>query len=321
VSSDLVVRRPDTLVRSTLGERAHEYARASAAPNTVRTYAGEWQAFEAWCSERGSAALPASGATVADYLAELADRGRAAAGIDVALAAIAKAHKLAGLPSPRRDERVLLVRAGIRRTIGTAQKQKQALLVPELRAAIAALPPHDLAGARDRALILLGFASACRRSELVALDVADVRFVAEGLVIEVRRSKTDQEGAGRLLGVARGLVPETCPVRAVRAWLDAAGLTEGPLFRSVSRWGRLGRRRLSGNTVARIVKQAAAAAGLDPRELAGHSLRSGLATSAAAKGAGERSIQEQLGHASPTMTRRYIRRAKLFTDNPTTGLY
>jgi integrase len=170
-------------------------------------------------------------------------------------------------------------------------------------------------GARDRALILLGFAGAFRRSELVALEVGDCAFGNDGLTVNLRKSKTDQEGQGRKVGIPYGSNPETCPVRVLQSWMEEAGITSGPLFRSLNRHGRVKAGRLSGLDVARIVKKLADRAGLDAAKYAAHSLRAGHATSAAIAGASERSIMNQTGHRSVQMVRRYIRDGNLFREN------
>lgn len=168
-----------------------------------------------------------------------------------------------------------------------------------------------LIGTRDRALILLGFAGAFRRSELVGLDVDDCAFGKDGLTVTLRRSKTDQAGEGRRVGIPYGSNPDTCPVRNLQEWIARAGVSVGPLFRSITRHGC----RLTGNDVARVVKKLALRAGLDPSKYAGHSLRAGHATSAAIAGASERSIMRQMGHRSVQMVRRYIREGNLFREN------
>jgi integrase len=178
---------------------------------------------------------------------------------------------------------------------------------------VAALP-DGLLGVRDRALLLVGFAGAFRRSELVSLDRPDLEFTKDGLTVMLRRSKSDQEGQGRKVGIPYGSNPETCPVRALQAWLEAAAITDGPVFRGVTRHGKV-QGRLSGYAVALIVKRYAAVGGLDPSRYAGHSLRAGLATAAAIGGASERSIMNQTGHKSITMVRRYIRDGNLFREN------
>ena len=258
-------------------------------------------------------ALPAGAETVALYVADLAKDAKPAT-IDLRLAAISAAHRAAGHDSPTKAEPVRLVRRGVRRTLGTAQRQVRPLTVPELRTMLQGLGT-DPGGCRDRALLLLGFAGALRRSELVGLNVDDITGGADGLTLHLRRSKTDQEGAGRTLGIPFGSNPATCPVRAWRAWLEVSGITEGAAFRAVDRHGRLGPTRLSAPAVALVLKRHAARAGLDPGEVAGHSLRAGLATSAAAAGVPERVIAEQTGHKGTAMLRRYIREGSLFREN------
>ncbi len=203
---------------------------------------------------------------------------------------------------------------GIRRTKGTAPAQKAAALTDDIRAMVGA-SDIGLIGTRDSALVLLGFAGAFRRSELVALDMEDCAFGKDGLTVTLRRSKTDQDSAGRKIGIPYGSNPETCPVRNCQAWIEQAGVTTGPLFRSVSRHGQVQGGRLSGVDVARVVKKLAERAGLDPAKYAGHSLRAGHATSAAIAGASERSIMKQTGHRSVQMVRRYIRDGSLFREN------
>ena len=166
-----------------------------------------------------------------------------------------------------------------------------------------------------RALILLGFAGAFRRSELVGLDVEDCTFGKDGLTVTLGRSKTDQDGAGRKIGIPYGSNPETCPVRTMQAWMELAGIGAGPVFRSINRHGQVQPDRLSGIDVARVAKKLAQRAGLDAAKYAGHSLRAGHATSAAIAGASERSIMNQTGHRSVQMVRRYIRDGSLFREN------
>ncbi len=292
---------------------ARDYVAASRAENTTRVYRTGWAQFTVWCDEHRVTALPAGPETVACYVADLAKVAKPAT-IDLRLAAISAAHGAAGHDSPTKEEAVRLVRRGVRRTLGTAQRQVRPVTVPELRTMVGGLGT-DPAGCRDRALLLLGFAGALRRSELVGLDLADVAEGADGLTVHLRRSKTDQEGAGRTVGVPFGSNPVTCPVRAWRAWLEVSGIAEGPAFRAVDRHGQIGATRLSAPAVALVLKCHAARAGLDPREVAGHSLRAGLATSAAAAGVPERIIAEQTGHKGTAMLRRYIREGSLFREN------
>jgi integrase len=300
-------------------DRAAHYAAEARATNTRRTYSSQWRAFCSWMAARGEVSLPASGQQVAIYLAERADAGDNAATLSVALAAISEAHRLAGEPSPRERPEVRETWKGIRRKVGVAQKGKDPLLLDALRRAVDALPV-GLAGQRDRALLLLGWAGAFRRSELVGLALADVRIVPQGLAVALGRSKTDQEGRGREVGILRGVHPSSCPVRALQAWLAASGLQGGPLFRAIDRWGHLSKRAISAHHVARLVKSAAASAGLDPAQLSGHSLRSGFVTTAALAKKAERAIMKTTGHQSVETVRGYIRRAETFEDLAAEGL-
>ncbi len=197
--------------------------------------------------------------------------------IHSSLVVISQAHKTADLPSPTTSSLVRRTHAGIRRSIGTAQAAKAPAVVSDLKRMLAELPSTHV-GLRDRAPLLLGFAGAFRRSELVALDVADLEFSSAGLAINLRGAKTDQEAAGRRIGVPYGSNEKTCPVRSLQAWLESARITQGAVFRSLEKFQRVQPRRLSDKAVARIVKRRAKDVGLDPDRYAGHSLRAGLAT-------------------------------------------
>ncbi len=294
-------------------DQVREFIRASKAENTLRGYQSDWRNFCAWCESRGLCPLPAAPETVAAYIAECAGRLKVGS-IQRRLNAIAEAHKAVGLESPTHNALVRNTLKGIRRTLGTAATQKAPTLTADIRAMLDATD-EGLIGQRDRALILLGFAGAFRRSELVGLDVEDCAFGKDGLTVTLRRSKTDQQGVGRKIGIPYGSNPETCPVRTAQTWLELAGLSAGPLFRSINRHGRVRPGRLSGIDVARVVKKLADRAGLDAAKYAGHSLRAGHATSAAIAGASERSIMNQTGHRSVKMVRRYIRDGSLFREN------
>lgn len=298
---------------------ARAFASESKAEATRRAYRSDWQAFAAWCDENGLPSLPASPAAVATYASHLANEGRKVSTIGRALVAISQAHKMAGETSPTSAAIVHETMKGIRRAKGSAPTAKAPVLVEQLRAMMTHLPP-GLAGRRDRALLALGFAGAFRRSELVALDVSDLAFTGDGLEVTIRRSKTDQEGRGEKIGIPYGGNPATCPVRAVRSWLDGSGIVEGPVFRSVDRWGNLSPARLTDRAVALVVKRYAEAVGLDPALFGGHSLRAGLATQAAKAGKAERVIMRQTRHRSVAMVRRYIRDADLFSDNAAAGI-
>jgi len=317
MSEEHLVERSETALArwQELEEAVRQYARASKAPNTVRAYRSDLADFTMWCTDHGLAPIPATPETVALYITALAGAGARPSTIQRRLSALSQAHQLSGHePSPTQSPIVRTTMAGIRRTLGMAPAQKAAVVTAELRTLLAVTPADTLAGLRDRALLLVGFAGGFRRGELVALDVEDVEETEEGLRLRIHRSKTDQEGEGREVGIPRGQKPATDPVRALRAW-RAAGIDSGPLFRPVNRHDTMQDRRLTAEGVAMVVKRAAVRAGLDPARYAGHSLRSGLATAAAAGGAPERAIMKQTGHRSVEMVRRYIRAGSLFQEN------
>jgi site-specific recombinase XerD len=200
MGTDLVPsHKPLDHLRET-ADRARSYAAASRAEATLRAYRSDWQHFGAWCKERGVEALPATPTTAALYLTDLADSGCfKASTLSRRLVSIAQAHKAAGHKSPTSDETVRLVHAGIRRTIGTAQRGVRPTVTEDIRAMVATCG-EDPAGIRDRALLLIGLAAALRRSEVAALNVDDIQQTRDGLVVTLRRSKTDQEGAGPARG-------------------------------------------------------------------------------------------------------------------------
>jgi site-specific recombinase XerD len=226
--------------------------------------------------------MPATASTVARFLSAQATGGLKASTIGRRAAAIAYAHKLAGFEPPTSTETVPAVVRGIRRSIGTAPARKSPATA-DVVTQMLALCPATLRGRRDAALLALGFAGAFRRSELVAMTVADLVDAPDGYRVMIRRSKTDQEGAGQEIAIPRGCRIE--PVKLVQAWLQAAGITEGPVFRPVLKGSRVLEEPLSGHSAAAIVKRYALAAGLDPSAFAAHSLRAGFLTSAAESGA------------------------------------
>jgi len=295
-----------------------EYVEASLAPNTRRAYRSALADFRAWCDGQGVESIPASPETVAVYAAGLADAGRSVSTITQRLAAIRWAHELAGIESPTGAKGVRATMQGIRRALGVAPRKKSPATSGRIAAMVAHADGSTLKGKRDRALLLLGFALAARRSELVALDLADIEQTERGLGVTIRRSKTDQEGAGKFKGVPMGSTPETCPVAALAEWIEAAGIDDGAVFRSVTRHGRIGDR-LTARSVAAVVKQYAQRAGLDPAEFAGHSLRSGFITSASERGASLDRIAEHTGQ-TPAVASGYIVRLDAFKDHPGEGL-
>jgi site-specific recombinase XerD len=298
--------------------RATEYAEASSADSTRRAYAADWRDFAAFCDRHGFDALPTAPQVVALYVAQLATTHRVGT-IRRRLVAITRAHGLAGHPNPAADAHVRAVVQGVARTHGTAPRRKDALTVERLKEVLWQLG-DDLKGARDRALLLLTFAGGFRRSEIAALDRDDLRFEPRGLVVTLKRSKTDQLGAGREVPIPYLRTAALCPARAVQAWIDAAVIVGGPLFRTFSlphgrraRSARLTEQRIDGRDVARLVQRVARRAGIDG-DFAAHSLRAGFVTSGAARGVPEASLQAVTGHRSTAILRGYVRRATLFDD-------
>lgn len=296
---------------------AFDYAERAQAPATARAYRGDVAAFTAWCAARALSSCPAAPATVAVFLADEAKRGIRPATLSRRLAAIRHAHVAAQLEPPTSAEEVRHVMRGIRRTVGTRQARKAPATAERVLVMVSHCP-KSLAGLRDRALLLLGFGGAFRRSELAALDVADLDERPEGLRVTVRHSKTDQEGAGAVVPIARGA--HACPVAALRAWLDAAGIREGAVFRPVSKEDRPRAARLTPHSVGQIVKTYAARAGYDPAAFGGHSLRAGFLTSAAERGKSLDRMMAVSRHKRVDTVLGYVRRADDFKDHAGAGL-
>jgi integrase len=290
-----------------LPETVASYVRASLADNTRRAYQSDLQHFEAW-----GGLLPASPETVAAYLAAHGE-GLSVATLIRRLSSLSKAHQALGLSNPIRSELVRATLRGIKRKRRRTQLQAKPLLRDDLLLVLNAMGT-GLRDIRDRALLLIGFAAALRRSELVALDVADVERVQHGVVLHLKRSKTDQDGQGHNIAIPYGR-GRWCPIACLDGWLSASGITEGAIFRPVDRHACVHDTRLSGEAVSILVRERIAAAGLDPARYSGHSLRAGLATSAAQAGVPAWRIKSQTRHASEVMLARYIRQAELFVDN------
>jgi site-specific recombinase XerD len=288
------------------------YAEAEKAQATREAYASDWSDFAAWCALRGATALPAHVGIVAAYLSWLADSGRKSSTIGRRAAAIGYQHKIAGHEPPTNQEGVKAVLRGIRRTIGTARAGK-APATADLIGQMLALCPDTMIGKRDRALLAFGFAGAFRRSELCALEVADLTEVPDGLRVLIRRSKGDQEGQGQEVAIPRGY--RLRPVEAVQTWLAAAEISAGPVFRAVALGGKVSAVALADDSAARIVKRYARRVGLDAAAYAGHSLRSGFLTSAAENGASIWKLSEVSRHKSLDTLRGYVRRVDLFKEH------
>ena len=282
------------------------YLRASLSENSRKAYCSDLNHFIAW-----GGTVPATPELVADYLAAHATK-HSIATLARRLVSIGKAHTAQQLTSPTNTEVVKATLRGIRRTHGSAQRQVAPALTQDVLSMVAGLVGTK--GIRDKALLLIGFAGAFRRSELVSLTVADIQSAQQGLIVHLTRSKTDQTGNGRQVAIpfARGA---TCAVLALQTWLEVAKITDGPIFRPVNRHGAISSAGLTPQAVALVIKERAQAIGLDSTNYAGHSLRSGLVTSAAQLGVSSWKIRQQTGHKSDAMLSRYIRDANIFVDN------
>jgi integrase len=279
----------------------------SIADSTRTAYSSDLKHFRDWGGE-----LPATPEIIAAYIAAYAGR-LSVATITRRIATLSKAHDTLGAENPCRSPLVKATLQGLRRKHGTAQKQAKALTREDLFAILDAIG-NGMKDMRDRALLLLGFASGFRRSELVGLDVADIEHVRQGIIITLRHSKTDQEGAGRKIGIPHGRTRH-CPVAAVMAWLERAGITQGAVFCPINRHGHLQPVRLSGDAVSEVIRERLTAVRIDPQCYSGHSLRAGFATSAAQAGVSTLKIRAQTGHASDAMLSRYVRDGELFIGN------
>jgi len=308
-------------------EAAAAFARASRAPATEAAYNKDFRHFEAWCSAHNLVALPTTPSILALFLSAHADTFSVAT-LQRRVAAIMVAHRRAGIESAslRHDPRFADVWAGIRRTKGTASKGKAPLITDDVRRLVAHLP-DTLAGKRDRSIILVGFAAALRRSEIVGLDVADLSLSSQGLQLHIRKSKRDQEGQGMIKAIPYGQNPETCPVRATKDWLLASRFRDGPVYRAIDRFGRIGQDRLSAQVVRLIVRaaivRAAQAEGCTRQEAerqagayAAHSLRSGWVTSAAAAGIPDLAVMAHTGHRHRDTAQKYLEIGRLWADHP-----
>jgi site-specific recombinase XerD len=298
-------------------EAAASFAREQHARATRKAYRTDFGIFEAWCGSRGLAALPALPGTVATFLAAQTEDGAKPSTLSRRLAAIRYVHARANHPSPTAHEAVKATLAGIRRTQGVAPDRKAPITAERLLQMVA-LVPNTLRGARDRAILLLGFAGAFRRSELAALEVRDLQFLPEGIRIAIRRSKTDQEGAGQTVAIVRGAC--ACPMEAVRQWLERAKITAGPVFRPVTKGGRLMDVALTPHSVGMIVKTCAGRAGYNVGEFGAHSLRAGFLTSAAMRGASIFKMMDVSRHKSVDTLRSYVRDADAFKNHAGAGL-
>lgn len=298
--------------------------RNAKAANTIKAYNSDWRDFVDWCAYNKVEALPALPETIVNYVNDLADNAKANT-VARRITAISENHIAAGYSRENNPAKSALVRAAIasiRREKGTFQHGKAPILLETIHLLAGCFENiDDLARLRDRALLFLGFAGAFRRSELVNVQIEDLTFTPQGLIVFIPRAKGDQLGKGSTIAIPYAPDKSICAVRAVQEWIQSAGLKEGPLFRPFKKNHELRDIQMSDKSVALIVKKYIAAAGLNPKDFAGHSLRRGFATSAAQHDVNALSIMRQTRHKSEKMVHRYIEQGNIFKENPLNRMF
>jgi site-specific recombinase XerD len=316
-----------------LGDEEKAYVAAARAANTLKGYRSDWAEWCSWCAQEHLDPLAGDAAAISKYLVFLAGAGAKVGTMARRLSAMRFAFKMRGLADPTGAARVVAVWEGIRRTQGAPPDQAAPLMPPELLDVLDACPTiktwatpgrppePDLAGARDKALLLVGFVGALRRSEIVALDFDHVNDHPNGLVVTIPRSKTNQEGIEpELVVLPFGPNPARCPVRALQSWAELADVSSGPVFRPVSTGNQALARRLAPHAVNYLVAGAIKRAGIDPLPYSAHSLRAGFVTYAHLRGASDRAIAHQTRHRSMATLGQYVRVHEAWQDNAATQL-
>ena len=304
-----------------------EHVKNAVSEKSRKEYGSSFRAFEVWCKKENLDALPAHPLAVAAFLTHENRKGLKLRTLQLRLAAISFYHRESNLENPTSHEIVQKALKGIKRQWIKKDeeelrlpKAKEALTIDKLEAMLLCVDASTLTGLRDRALLMLGFAGAFRESELVALRVSDLKFEVQGLKIRIRKSKTDQEGKGKVKPILSG--ERLFPVDYLRAWLHAAKINESYLFRKVNKGGRtIGVTALSERSVDTIVKKYAALAGLHSEDYAGHSLRSGFTSSAAKLGKKRHKVKSVTGQSSDAAYERYVQDVELFEDHAAEGMY
>lgn len=293
-----------------VGDASAIFSGLGASKNTLRAYTSDWAHFEAWCTARNKAALPAAEQQVAAYLRSCAEQGLKLSTVQRRLAAISELHAQHRHPSPSDTWEVRNTIRQLRRDLGNAAVSKKPLTLDDLRAMLDRCP-ETLTGLRDRAVLLLGFCTALRRSELVQLQVSDLQLSDEGLVLNIRAGTA----ARRKLALPFGKHARTCPVKVLGTWLIRAKIESGPIFRAVNKSGKLSPYGLSDRVIADIVKKYCVLIGRRASAFSGYSLRTGFAIAATQAGASQSSIRRQTGHSSLEALRRYTGDAAIFQDH------
>lgn len=302
-----------------LTEKIKDYIFCAKSAQTRKAYRSDWNEFEKWCVDKGLVSIPAEPTTIAAYLADLASSKKAKVStIERRLVSIRQGHNLAGHPLNKNDPYITETLKGIKNVHGAPQETKQPILTEDLRFMIRALG-SDVKGLRDKALLLTGFTGAFRRSELVSLCYGDLNLEKkEGIEILLKKSKTDQQGKGEPIPIPYGSNPETCPVRAIRDWLDRSGIKEGPIFRAINKHGHISLKGMSSASVALIIKRNEHIK--NKKSYSGHSLRAGFCTQAAANGVSDTQGMKHSRHKKFDTWRKYVRRATVWQDNASAKL-
>ncbi len=288
-------------------QRIRELLEQSLSRATRRAYATDWKTFSTWCRRHSRQFLPASVQTLTEFLLSEKDQGSSLATMRRRIAAIRYRHLEEGHPNPGADHTIHRFMAAIANDPDREPPRRKIPLLPADLARMVPAPDGSLLVLRDRVLLLLGWSSSKRRSELSRLDIADVLFRRDGVDLRIRRSKTDQQGKGYVVPIGPERGSDLCPVAALRAWIEATGLTHGPLLRSFWRGDQLSQRRLTGRAISEIVKSHAARAGIDPRQVGAHSLRAGFVTASLQAGREHSAIMGVTGHKSVATLYLYAR--------------
>ncbi len=299
-----------------LTDKSRKSIYTARADNTVDAYKSDWNDFCDWCEYHEVSSFPALPETIVNYINDLADNAKANT-VARRISALTENFDAAGLTeNPCRFPIVKSALRGIKRMKGTIQHGKMPILFDDIKEMLTLLEGNTLQQARDKAILLIGFYGAMRRSEIANLEVNDLQFTRLGLLITLRKSKTDQFDRGQMIAIP--LVPDetVCAVRALKHWLKLSGITTGPVFRGFTKILMIRKTKISDKTIALIVKHYVSLMGMDPKEYGAHSLRHGFATSAAQHHVEERQIMRQPRHKSQTIVRRYIDEADRLIDNP-----
>ncbi len=291
--------------------------KSSKANNTLRAYKSDFKDFELFCAKHGCKSLPSEPKIVALYITHLSKSSKIST-LRRRIVSISMVHKLKGHYLDTKHPIIVENLMGIRRVKGSIQKGKKPLLIRHLKLIINVINEQkieEISKLRDKSIILIGFGGGFRRTELISINYEDLEFVPEGLKIAIKRSKTDQLGEGMIKGLPYFNNEIYCPVKNLQKFLEISKIKSGPIFRRFAKGSSLTDKRLTDQSVVLLIKKYLNLAGIENKNFAGHSLRSGFATVAAESGADERSIMAMTGHKSTQMVRRYIREANIFKNN------